>query len=88
MSLSSLVEGDEGCIGPSGKLLCSWKPQKIMQHIHGDIPLLFDFRTNPIVLLLLPKSSTSGWTVSTEFFSKKNILAIAENTWWAFLSQF
>ena len=63
-------------------------PQKIMQHIHGDIPLLFDFRTNPIVLLLLPKSSTSGWTVSTEFFSKKNILAIAENTWWAFLSQF
>ena len=64
-------------------------PQKIMQHIHGDIPLLFDFRTNPIVVhLLLPKSSTSSWTVSTEFFSKKNILAIAENTWWAFLSQF
>ena len=28
MSLSSLVEGDEGCIGPSGKLLCSWKRPK------------------------------------------------------------
>ena len=25
---SSLVEGDEGCIGPSGKLLCFWQMEK------------------------------------------------------------
>ena len=25
---SSLVEGDEGCIGLSGKLLCFWQPKK------------------------------------------------------------
>ena len=25
---SSLVEGDEGCIGPSGKLMCLWQPPK------------------------------------------------------------
>ena len=39
---SSLVEGDEGWIGPSGKLLCLRQNQKIMQHMHGNIPYLFD----------------------------------------------
>ena len=35
---SSLVEGDEGWIGPSKKLLCLSSTQKITQHVHGIIP--------------------------------------------------
>ena len=40
---SSVVEGDEGYIGPNAKLLCLWQNQKNMQHMHGNIPYLFDF---------------------------------------------
>ena len=40
---SSLVEGDEGGIGPSGKLLCLWQTHKNMHYMHGNIPCLFDF---------------------------------------------
>ena len=29
---SSLVEGDEGCIGPSSKLLCLWQTRKYAAH--------------------------------------------------------
>ena len=35
------------------------KPPKIMQHIHGIIPFMFDSWTHPVVHLLLRKSSTS-----------------------------
>ena len=30
------TEGYQGCIGPSGKLLCLWLPTKIMLHMHGN----------------------------------------------------
>ena len=33
------------------------KPQKIMQHMHGIIPLLFDCWADPVAHLLLLKSS-------------------------------
>ena len=33
------------------------KPEKLMQHMHGIIPLLFDFWADPVVHLLLLKSS-------------------------------
>ena len=55
---SSLVVGDEGWIGPSKKLMCVYdKSKKIMQHMHGIIPQLFDFWANPVAHLLLLKSS-------------------------------
>ena len=54
-------EGDEGCIGPSGKLLCLLQPlpppKKGMQNMHGNITYLFDFWADPFVHLLLLKSS-------------------------------
>ena len=50
---SSLVEGDEGCIGPSGKLLCLCQRPKN----YGIIPYLFDIWADPFVHLLLLKSS-------------------------------
>ena len=49
--LSSLVVGDEGCIGPSRKLLCL-STQKNMQHMHGIIPFMFDFWAKSVVHLL------------------------------------
>ena len=54
---SSLIEGDEGYIGPSGKLLCFGKPPKSMQHMDGIISYLFDYWANPVVHLLLLKAS-------------------------------
>ena len=42
LSLSFLVEADEGYIGPRGKLLCIWWNQKIMQHMYGIIPYMLD----------------------------------------------
>ena len=52
-SQSYLVEGDEGCISPSGKLLCLLQPQ--MQHMHCNITYLFDFWADPVENLLLLK---------------------------------
>ena len=56
---STLVEGDEDCIGPSVK-------QKIMPQMHGNIPYLFDFWANPFSHLLLhdpffTNSSHQSW---------------------------
>ena len=53
-------DGDEGYIGSSGKLLCLWQTQKIMEHMRGNIPYLFDFWADPFVHLLLLKSSMDG----------------------------
>ena len=50
---SSLVEGDEGFIGPSGKLLGLWQTNKIMQHMHGIIACMFVYWANPFEYLLL-----------------------------------
>ena len=36
----SLVHGDEGCIGPSGKLLWFDKPKKNTKQMHGNIHIL------------------------------------------------
>ena len=36
------------------------KPQKIMQHVDGIIPNMFDCWADPVVHLLLPKSSTTS----------------------------
>ena len=46
---SSLEVGDDGCVGPSGKLLCLGmsNPQKNMLHMHYTIPFLFDFCPSP-----------------------------------------
>ena len=53
---SSLVVGDEGCIGPSRKLLCLCQTcQKLCTN--GIIPYMFDCWANPVVHLLLLKSS-------------------------------
>ena len=54
---SYLVVGDKGCIGPSKKLLCLCLTQKIMQHMYGTIPYLFACWADPVVHLLLLKSS-------------------------------
>ena len=50
-------ERDEGCIGPSGTLLCFWQTLKSMQHMHGNIPYMFDCQAHLVVHLLLLKSS-------------------------------
>ena len=55
--LRSLVEGDEGCISPGGNLLVFLKNEKIMQHMHGNIQYMFVCWPNPVVHLLLLKSS-------------------------------
>ena len=54
VSWTSLVEVDEG---PGGKLLCLWPTPKNMQHIHGIFPFMFDCWADPVVHLLLVKSS-------------------------------
>ena len=54
---SSLVEGDEGCIGPSDKLMCYDQTKNILQHMDGNIPCTFYCWANPGVHLLLLKSS-------------------------------
>ena len=54
---SSLIEGDEGLIDPSGKLLCLWQTKKIMQHMLDNIPYTFDCGADQVVHLLLLKSS-------------------------------
>ena len=38
----SLVEGDEGCIGPSGCCVYDTTAQKNLQNMYGNIPFLFD----------------------------------------------
>ena len=55
-SWSPLVVGDEGCIGPNGKL-CLLQTPKIMQQMHGIIPYIFDFLVDPVVHFLVLKSS-------------------------------
>ena len=45
---SSLVEGDEGWIGPSKKLLCLRLTRKIMQYMHDIIPKLFECWADPV----------------------------------------
>jgi len=53
-----LVEGFEGCIGPSGMQLCLWqKSNRIMQHMHGNIHYMFDCWADLVVLLLQLKTS-------------------------------
>ena len=60
-SWSSLVVGDIGWIGPSRKLLCLCKKnQKNMQPMHDIIPCMFDCFADPVVHLLLLKSSITG----------------------------
>ena len=54
---SSLVEGDEGCIGPSCKLLCCEKSSKNIQHVNGNIPSMLDGWADPVVHHRLLKSS-------------------------------
>ena len=54
---SSLLEEDGGCICPSGKLLFYDKSKQNMQHKHGIFPYMFDCWTDPVVHLLLLKSS-------------------------------
>ena len=54
---SSLVEGDEGFFGPSGKLLCLWQIKKVYVALDCTIPYMFDYWADPVVYLLLQKSS-------------------------------
>ena len=55
---SSLLEGDEGCIGPNGKRLCLRTTQEVMQqHMHGIMPYIFDCWADLVVHLLLLKIS-------------------------------
>ena len=62
-SWSSSVVVDEGSIGPSGKLLCLSQPlppKKMMQHMHGIIAYMLDCWADPVVHLLLLKSTTKN----------------------------
>ena len=54
---SSLVEADEGCIGPSSKLLSLWQTPKIIQYMPDIIAHMFESWANPVVHLLLLKRS-------------------------------
>ena len=56
---SSLVEGDEGRIGPSKSCCVYFQLTKIMQDMHGMASPLFDCWANPVAHLLLLKSSMS-----------------------------
>ena len=49
---SSLVEGDEVCVDPSGELL-ALPPKKVysIQLMYGNIPYMFDGWADPVVLL-------------------------------------
>ena len=60
-SWSSLVEGDEGCISPSGKLSGFMTSRKHLQHLHDIIPYMFHFWANPVVHLPILKSSMGGY---------------------------
>ena len=51
--VSTLVEGDEGCIG----YCVHDKQEQIMQHMYGNNPFMFDCWAYPVVNLLLLKSS-------------------------------
>ena len=54
----SLIEGVEGCIGPSGKLLCFWtNRKKNLQHMPSNISSMFECWTAPVVHFLLLKNS-------------------------------
>ena len=71
-SWSSFVEEYEGCINPSGKLLCQWQsPPNNMQHMDSNISYMLDFSTNPFVHLLLKSFMTglikdpSAWIISS-----------------------
>ena len=59
---SSLVLGNEGCTGPSRKVLCLCQATKCMQHKYVIIPYyMFDYWADPVVhLLLLPKELHGG----------------------------
>ena len=50
---SSLVEGEEGCIGPSGKLLCF----DISNQNYDNIPFMLDWWANRAVHFILLKST-------------------------------
>ena len=52
LSWSYFVEGDEGWIGPSGKLLCLVRTKNVIHHMLGNIPNKIDSWDNPVVRLL------------------------------------
>ena len=54
-SWSSLVKGDKGCLGPSGRLLYLWNTPNTAHAWQHSI--LLDFWYDPVVHLLIPKSS-------------------------------
>ena len=56
-SWRSLVVRDEGYIGQAESCCVYLKPQKIMQPMHGIILQMFDCWADPVVHLLLLKSS-------------------------------
>ena len=68
---SSLVERDEDCFGPSGKLLCLCQTLKNMQHMHLIIKKMFDCWADPVVNLLLLKSFMSRLLKSCFIFDAK-----------------
>ena len=55
---SSLVERNEGCIGPTGELMCLWQVHKNMQHTHVNILYIFTtYLADTIARFPLLKSS-------------------------------
>ena len=62
---SSLVVGDECCISQSGKLLCLCQTPKNMHHMNATIPYMFDCWADPVVYLLLLKSSMTRYKSTT-----------------------
>ena len=62
---SSLVEGDDGCIGPNGKFLCLWQTKFFLQHLHGIIQYtLFDCWANPVVVSFYQELHDQSQTLS------------------------
>ena len=68
---SSLVEEDEYCNGPSGKLLRLRRTQKNILHMHGNIPYFFDFWADPFVNLKTLYQEAS-YDVNTVYPNWKN----------------
>ena len=70
---SYFVEGDEGCIDPTGKLLCLYKMPNILQHMYGNIPYMFDCWADSVDHLILLETSMLGhshrYTLSLTLFS-------------------
>ena len=60
-----IVEGDEGCIGPSGRPLCLLETPKM----HDKIPSTFDCWADPVARLILLPLELHGYVLQGNHFN-------------------